>query len=171
MADIIKRINDFLEKGNDPQPPKEPSTGCLWTGTVLSGLVGIPFTLMGIFELIQGLSGIPVIWILTIMVFFGFIPMGISGLFWRAIDQKQKKYQLDYAHWLENNILKYSMHEQGRITAAEVAVHLNISTEFAEKTLDQMVNQNLMDISISEKGVKVYHVRGLGENKNNVELL
>ncbi|RMH70189.1 MAG: hypothetical protein D6675_10325 [Gemmatimonadetes bacterium] len=167
MSDLIRKISDLIDK-NINKPPKEPRQGCLGTVAVISGILGGSFTVSGLYHLLFA-AGVNYTQTLLLLVFGGLVPLGLCATIWYIIHQNRQKFKLEYAHWLENSLLKCALRREGRITATEAAVELDIQTQTAEAALDEMLHKGIADILVAETGTKVYKIRGLGEDKFNAE--
>jgi hypothetical protein len=87
----------------------------------------------------------------------GLIPAAIAiFLIVRLRQIAGKERHADELH-VHDAVLELAMRSHGRLTAVEVATHLNIATEAAAGILESMRARRLATLQVSESGVMVYH--------------
>lgn len=68
---------------------------------------------------------------------------------------RREKEELDVL--IQDRILEFAVASGGKITAVELATHLDITTSHAQSRLEHFVSLGLARLQVSESGVLVYH--------------
>ncbi len=86
----------------------------------------------------------------------GLIPAVIALILALRLRQIHRKERLAEESRVHDAVLELAMRSHGRLTAVEVATHLNVTTEAATDILESMRTRRLATLQVSESGVSVY---------------
>jgi hypothetical protein len=107
---------------------------------------------------------------LTVFILLGIIPCGGGVLLLRRTVRNARRRRHE---GLEGAILRLASGMKNKLTAAEVAAHMNLPITDARRLLDRFCEKGIARLEISDSGVKVYWFWELvsDEEKNSAELI
>jgi hypothetical protein len=133
----------------------------LYATGVLMIVCGTPFLIVGLFgdfyrtdkpdspTLGEGIG---------ITILMGVLPVLVGYLVCRRMKKNARGRKVEQD---ERSIMMLAQQHQGRLTAAELAMHTDLSVMQAQKLLEQYTIQGITSINISDTGAKVYCFREL----------
>ena len=130
-------------------------------------LVGLALCFLGALGLIGSLGNLvdpenTSVWTYVLAtLFLGILPSALGLWICRHARQKGKRRASEAA---ERTILQLAREWNGKLTVADVAMNTSLSSSKAKEALDQLDLDRLADMHVSESGVVVYHIHGVGED-------
>ncbi len=130
-------------------------------------LVGLALCFLGALGLIGSLGNLvdpenTSVWTYVLAtLFLGILPSALGLWICRHARQKGKRRASEAA---ERTILQLARERNGKLTVADVAMNTSLSSSKAKEALDQLDLDRLADMHVSESGVVVYHIHGVGED-------
>lgn len=144
--------------GHMARPPtKNNKTGRIVSGVfgTLMGLVSLPCVLAMVADLAQGTDNVTG----ALIVGSFFTLTGILSLFmlyYAAFGGKKKETPWALEEWQERQILSLAQREGGVLSIASLALHSQLSTENAQKALEELERRQVATTWIDDAGALVY---------------
>ncbi len=94
--------------------------------------------------------------VLVLVFLIGGVPVGLG--IWGIRRVRSRAARREGEH-MERQLLQLAKENGGRLTVAEVALHLPINAEQARTLLDACHTNGLAELGVSEEGAVVYHFK------------
>ncbi|MDR2054161.1 MAG: NINE protein [Treponema sp.] len=88
---------------------------------------------------------------------------------WRYVNDGNSRIVREHKESVERVILRTAKHNNGIVTASEVALEANISMEEAKRALDTLVNKGFAEIRVRKSGTIVYTLPELMDRDSPLE--
>ncbi len=93
------------------------------------------------------------------------VPFAISAFLFFTLRKRKRQIENAKVEWIHFQIINYAKKNKGRLSIADIMINLQISSEEAKKSVEELVIKGILEVLITPSGVIVYGLSGYDQEQ------